>query len=397
MKGTCRALTQGNVLMHDKNNSNSSVPNLVAMSMNQSTMTYHRNLRYYQQPDIEERIVGGKPVAAGAFPSFAIPVGNILCGSTLIHDDILVTAAHCKGAFLGGVILGTTKLSGNSPSSVRAVSQEYPNPNFDENSLAGDVMLVKLAKPVTDTSIITKYNTVSSNPKDGATVTVIGFGLQKEGAAKPSNNLLEVQINIVSFDTCYNDYWRPFFGSNIQNDVMICATGEGANGQVLDSCQGDSGGPMFDSNNAIIGIVSFGLGCGQQGIPGVYTRVSGVAKFIEEGICQLSSVPPASCKSGSNSPPASAPISHNKPTAGNPPTGNPPTGDDSIDDFFADDGTGFDDDANSNSNGSCSTYCQWLFFRGTLVHKTSNNKCSAYCVLASVNSWLSSGYQCGAC
>ena len=45
----------------------------------------------------------------------------------------------------------------------------------------------------------------------------------------------------------------------------------------LDTCQGDSGGPLmlFDNNRwHLVGITSFGIGCGTPGYAGVYTRVS---------------------------------------------------------------------------------------------------------------------------
>ena len=60
---------------------------------------------------------------------------------------------------------------------------------------------------------------------------------------------------------------------------MICAHTEG-----VDSCQGDSGGPMTvinpDTNRVeLIGIVSFGFGCGTN--PGVYAKVSQKLDFIQ--------------------------------------------------------------------------------------------------------------------
>ena len=52
--------------------------------------------------------------------------------------------------------------------------------------------------------------------------------------------------------------------------------------------QGDSGGPLLETLNDvngdkkyyIAGVVSTGLGCGQQGIPGVYMRVSNYLEWI---------------------------------------------------------------------------------------------------------------------
>ena len=69
---------------------------------------------------------------------------------------------------------------------------------------------------------------------------------------------------------------------NIIDDQMICFGGEGK-----DSCQGDSGGPLIcvEANTPVLrGIVSFGRGCGRQGIPGMYTRVSNYINWIDDAI-----------------------------------------------------------------------------------------------------------------
>lgn len=56
---------------------------------------------------------------------------------------------------------------------------------------------------------------------------------------------------------------------------MVCA---GVRGK--DSCQGDSGGPLVTEDEILVGIVSFGSGCGQ--LPGVYTRIASpqIREFI---------------------------------------------------------------------------------------------------------------------
>nr|XP_026654385.1 plasminogen-like [Zonotrichia albicollis] len=67
------------------------------------------------------------------------------------------------------------------------------------------------------------------------------------------------------------------------SDKALCA-GAWAGG--TDSCQGDSGGPLVcyhaDTDRYyLIGIASFGVGCGRPRYPGIYVRLSQYRKWIK--------------------------------------------------------------------------------------------------------------------
>jgi hypothetical protein len=115
----------------------------------------------------------------------------------------------------------------------------------------------------------------------------MGFGLRDEEDSFGSTVLLETNVNTLTHDECNQKY-----DGKIVEDVMLCA-GVPSGGK--DSCQGDSGGPIIDSNGVQVGIVSWGYGCGQKEFPGVYSRISGAADWINARICELSDNPPDFC------------------------------------------------------------------------------------------------------
>ncbi|ETE66683.1 Tissue-type plasminogen activator, partial [Ophiophagus hannah] len=65
---------------------------------------------------------------------------------------------------------------------------------------------------------------------------------------------------------------------------MLCA---GDTRQLHDACKGDSGGPLVclnDGRMKLIGIISWGVGCGTKNMPGVYTRVAHYLNWIQENV-----------------------------------------------------------------------------------------------------------------
>lgn len=80
------------------------------------------------------------------------------------------------------------------------------------------------------------------------------------------------KVPIMNESLCLSAYGP----SEFSRDMMICA---GYQEGVIDSCQGDSGGPLI-CHGKLVGVVSFGAGCGRPGYPGVYTRIDNYSKWI---------------------------------------------------------------------------------------------------------------------
>jgi Trypsin len=242
------------------------------------------------QLNITAKIVGGQQADVGEYRSYAIPViDQYLCGATLIWEDVLVSAAHCEEAFNsqnGAVLIGGTKLDGSNAPERIPIKSLVVHPDFYEDAHTGtpynDIMLIFLAN--SSTSPVMEWNSDPAVPADNDTVTVIGFGTTGENAGV-SDDLLEVEVNVVNFFSCNQAY-----GMDLDRDTMMCANAPGK-----DSCYGDSGGPLFyrsGSTSTMVGIVSFGIGCAEPAFPSAYTRVSGFDNWILKGLCRGSANPP---------------------------------------------------------------------------------------------------------
>ena len=94
--------------------------------------------------------------------------------------------------------------------------------------------------------------------------------------------LMQVELPLVALGDCKA---RNRDASGSIDERNLCAGILPQGGK--DSCRGDSGGPMVVDRGGSwiqIGIVSWGVGCGRAGFPGVYTRVSAFAGWVRSVI-----------------------------------------------------------------------------------------------------------------
>lgn len=126
-------------------------------------------------------------------------------------------------------------------------------------------------KPFKYSLTIQPIRMTSEASSAGTRVAVTGWGNLASGGTSPLE-LQKVQLNIIDFNKCY-DLYRMY---KLVTPRMICA---GAPEGEKDSCQGDSGGPLV-SKGQLVGIVSWGKGCGHGSFPGVYADVYDLKKWV---------------------------------------------------------------------------------------------------------------------
>ena len=124
-------------------------------------------------------------------------------------------------------------------------------------------------------------NTVRE-PSPGTLCEATGWGVTTEGGMFLAANLQKVTIPVVDDETCFMEF------GGLMRDNMVCAGEEGK-----DSCSGDSGGPLVcplaeGGSLVLVGVTSWGQGCGRPNKPGVYTEVAYFIDWIRDTITENS-------------------------------------------------------------------------------------------------------------
>ncbi|MGW1609871.1 S1 family serine peptidase [Streptomyces sp. NPDC002285] len=237
-------------------------------------------------------VVGGFPVDVSGSPwtvalssrdRFGGTRAGQFCVGVAVGRTTVLTAAHCLSEEVMGapahqvrdftVITGRTDLTSGRGQEIR-VRDSWVNPAYDDVSNAGDFAVLSLAQPLPASSVIRMARTGDPAYAPGTPALVYGWG-DVTGAGDYPRSLRAARVHVLPDTLCQHAY--PGGGDGrYQAGSMVCA-GEREGGR--DACQGDSGGPLV-AQGRLIGLVSWGTGCGRAGSPGVYTRVSEVARTL---------------------------------------------------------------------------------------------------------------------
>ncbi|RVE48475.1 hypothetical protein evm_006911 [Chilo suppressalis] len=232
------------------------------------------------------RIIGGVETAVNEFPWVArlSYFNKFYCGGMLINDRYVLTAAHCVKGFMWFMIKVTLGEHDRCNETTRPVTRfvsELVANNFTYTTFKHDIALLKLNEPVEVTDEVKPICLphADDNTFVGVKAIATGWGSVTE-EKNHSCRLMEVELPVLSNEVCK----ATKYDSKMIADSMLCAGYPETGGK--DSCQGDSGGPLCaerrDKQYELLGVVSWGVGCGRPGYPGVYTRVTKYLDWIKD-------------------------------------------------------------------------------------------------------------------
>lgn len=242
------------------------------------------------------KIVGGQDAMKGAYPwqvMFWDYKRRAFCGGALLNERWIATAAHCFDARSVNnssmppveVRLGRHDQTALDEETqfVTKIAEIIRHPEFSRDTFDNDIALVRVTDhiplsdyilPICLTKDVNSIDEAFFRSRSLVMGVVTGWGLLKEGGLQP-RFMQEVRLPIVNQEQCKAS--TPFTVS--QN--MFCAGY--AQEIVGDACKGDSGGPFLgyhENRWYLLGIVSWGEGCGRAGKYGFYTKVNNYLDWI---------------------------------------------------------------------------------------------------------------------
>uniref|UniRef100_A0A8C6C0H8 Peptidase S1 domain-containing protein n=1 Tax=Monodon monoceros TaxID=40151 RepID=A0A8C6C0H8_MONMO len=196
-------------------------------------------------------------------------------GGLLVHEDFMLTAAHCWGSSTNITLRDHNIYQQERTQQVFPVRRAIPHPGYDHNKWVNAIMLLQLRRKAYLTAAVSPIRLPWRRElvKPGMVCSVAGWG--HLGVNNPmAEKLQAVDLEVQRDEECISHY------KDYNTTTPICREPKKEEGFFFGEIpSGVSGGPLV-CNGMAQGIVSFGEENGTP--PNVYTRVSSFLYWIQK-------------------------------------------------------------------------------------------------------------------
>lgn len=239
------------------------------------------------------RVLNGETGTLPFFVAIRTSTNIHFCGGALYNEDTVITAAHCFGdrgtrASQYRVTMGHEKRkwrdARREPNFQEfRVREIILHRGYDNRDFENDIAIMKLRSPAEFTDYVRPICMLPPGYSLPSSTNAIVGGWGKNEGDEFSQVFKFATAHVFSSAEC-----NRFAGAGYtRNDGTQFCIGYEQGG--IDTCQGDSGGPAIvkiDGAWTLIGVVSFGDGCGKSNKPGVFTNIAhrSISGFLQNNL-----------------------------------------------------------------------------------------------------------------